>query len=408
MTYKSRIVAAVEIGTSKITVLVGEVSGSSLNVIGFGEAPSRGSAKSVLKGVVVDAPAAGEATHRALVKACDSAGARIDKIYLAQSGGHLDGFYHHGEVSVSGLEGRVSQLDMDEVYRLAKMKALPPGRCIVHWLRRPYQLDGVLNPTPEHVRGSRLSVGVWHIHADERRISDSTHIIRSFNLPVSQIVVSGLACGNILTTNEERQHGVLVIDIGAGTTDYAYYRHGCAYMAGVLPVGGDHFTNDLSLGLRITESQADKMKTLHGRATVTAKDRHDIVWLNGDMGIGDRKFPRMTIEQITTARATEIFEVVRKKLGAAFSPEDTLAGVVLSGGTSVMPGMDDAASRVFGTQARVGSPRVEVAEKLRHPAYATALGLLHQGLVQQLDEERAAPRTFKNKIKGLLDRLATA
>lgn len=404
MSYKSRIVGAVEIGTSKITVLVGEVAGPRLNVVGFGEFPSRG----VVKGVVVDAPAAGEATHRALVAAEQSAGARIRQVYLAQSGSHIDGFYHEAAINISGLEGRVSQLDIDNVHNLAKTKALPDGRCIVHFLRRPFYLDGTLSPSPEDIRGTRLSVGVWHIHGDQNRIGDGAHIIRNFNLPVSQLVLAGLAGGNILVTPEERQHGALVIDVGAGTTDYAYYRHGRPYVAGVVPVGGNHLTNDLSLGLRITEGQADKMKTLYGRATIAAKDRSDAVWLNGDMGIGDRRFPRMTVEQITTARITEIFEVVRKKLGALYTPEETLAGVVLTGGTTALPGIEDAAARVFGVPARVGAPRIDVNEKLRNPAYSTALGLLHQGLSQQMDDASApSTRTIGGRIKGLLDRLAT-
>ncbi len=399
---KSRIVGAVEIGTSKITVLVGEVSGSRLHVIGLGEFPSRG----VVKGVVVDAPAAGEATHRALVAAEQSAGARINQIYLAQSGSHIDGFYHEATVNVGGLEGRVSQLDIDTVYGLAKSKALPPGRCIVHFLRRPFFLDGTLNPSPEDIRGDRLSVGVWHVHGEQNRIADGVHIIRNFNLPVTELVLSSLAGGNILTTPEERQHGVLVVDIGAGTTDYAYYRHGRPYVAGVVPVGGNHLTNDLSLGLRITEGQADKMKTLYGRATVAAKDRNDVVWLNGDMGIGDRKFPRMTIEQITTARVRELFEVVRKKLGNIYTPADTLAGVVLTGGTTALPGIEDAAARVFEVPARFGAPRLEVADKLRHPAYSTALGLLHQGLTQQLETAATKPTGLFGKFRQAVDNLA--
>lgn len=399
---KSRIVGAVEIGTSKVTVLVGEASGTRLNVIGLGEFPSRG----VVKGVVVDAPAAGEATHRALVMAEQSAGARLEQVYLAQSGSHIDGFYHEAAVNVGGLEGRVGQLDIDTVHGLAKSKALPPGRCIVHFLRRPFYLDGQLNPSPEDIRGDRLSVGVWHVHGDQHRIADGVHIIRNFNLPVTELVLSSLASGNILTTAEERQHGVLVIDLGAGTTDFAYYRHGRPYVAGVVPVGGNHLTNDLSLGLRITEGQADKMKTLHGRATIAAKDRTEAVWLNGDMGIGDRKFPRMTIEQITTARTRELLEVVRKKLGNIYTPGETLAGVVLTGGASALPGIEEAAARVFEVPARFGAPRIEVADKLRHPAYSTALGLLHQGLTQQMETAAAKPVGFFGKFRQAVDSLA--
>ena len=402
---KSRIVGAVEIGTSKITVLVGEISGSSLAVIGFGEFPSRG----VVKGVVVDSKAAGEATHRAIDAAEKSAGARLQQVFLAQSGSHIDGFYHEAVVNVGGLEGRVSQLDIDTVYGLAKSKALPPGRCIVHYLRRPYYLDGMLSPSPEDIRGDRLSVGVWHVHGDQHRIADGVHIIRNFNLPVTELVLSSLAAGNILTTLEERQHGVLVIDLGGGTTDFAYYRHGRPCVAGVVPVGGSHLTNDLSLGLRITEGQADKMKNLYARATVTAKDRADTVWLNGDMGIGDRKFPRMTIEQISAARTRETLEVVRKKLGQIYTPGETLAGLVLTGGASALPGIEEAAARVFEVPTRIGSPRIEVIEKLRHPAYSTVLGLLHQGLTQQMEGSTTArPRSgFLGMVRNTLDRLAS-
>jgi cell division protein FtsA len=401
---KSRIVGAVEIGTSKVTVLVGEMAGSRLNVIGFGEHPSRG----VVKGVVTDSKAAGEATHRAIDAAEKTAGARLTQVFLAQSGSHIDGFYHEAAVNVGGLEGRVSQLDIDTVHGLAKAKALPPGRCIVHFLRRPYYLDGTLSPSPEDIRGDRLSVGVWHVHGDQRRIADGVHIIRNFNLPVTELILSSLAAGNILTTPEERQHGVLVIDLGGGATDFAYYRHGRAYLAGVVPVGGSHLTNDLSLGLRITEGQAEKIKHLHARASVMAKDRSESVWLNGDMGIGDRRFPRMTIEQISAARTRETFEVVRKKLGSLYTPGETLAGVVLTGGASALPGIEDAAARVFDVPARIGTPRLEVNEKLRDPAYSTSLGLLYQGLSQQTEAGVVRPATgFFGRLKQTLDRLAS-
>jgi cell division protein FtsA len=260
--------------------------------------------------------------------------------------------------------------------------------------------------SPEDIRGNKLTVGVWHVHGDKHRIADNIHIVRNFNLPVSQLVLSGLASGNILTTPEERHHGILVIDIGAGTTDYAYYRHGRAYVAGVVPVGGSHLTNDLSLGLRITEGQADKIKTLHGRATVAAKDRSEIVWLNGDQGIGDRQFPRMTIEQITAARVREIFEIVRKKVGNLYTPAETRAGVVLTGGSALLPGLEDAAARVFEVPARLGQPRVEISENLRLGRFSTALGLLHQGLTLQVEESASRPPGFLGKMRNVVDMIS--
>jgi hypothetical protein len=159
-------------------------------------------------------------------------------------------------------------------------------------------------------------------------------------------------------------------------------------------------------GLRITESQADKIKTLHGRATVAAKDRNEIVWLNGDQGIGDRQFPRMTIEQITAARLREIFEIVLKKLGNLYTPGETRAGVVITGGSSVIPGLEDAAARVFEVPARIGQPRVDISENLRQGRYSTALGLLHQGLTQQVEESSSRPPGFLQKMRNVLDTIS--
>lgn len=374
---KSRIVGAVEVGTSKVAVLVGElVSGRSLSLIGFGECQSRG----VIKGTVTDFKAATEATHSALVAAQESAGVNIDEVYLAQTGGHLEGFYNEASVSVSAADNMVSQVDIDTVCRLAKAKSLPEGRMVVHNIRRPFYLDGrMVGANPEHLVGQRLDVGYWTVHGQENRIADNIHVIRGFNVRVGDLILSSLASGTVLTSPQDRQNGALVIDIGAGTTDYVLYRDGVAAVTGVLPVGGGHLTNDLALGLRVTEGQAEKLKLRYGRGTIVTKDRGDKVWLNGDFAIGDRQFPKQTIETIVSARAWEVLEVVRKKLGQAFAPERCAAGVVLAGGTSKLPGLAEAAAKVFGVAVHLGELPGAVDEKLRDPSYATVTGLLNYG-----------------------------
>ena len=374
---KSRIVGAVEIGTSKVAVLVGElVSGRSLSLIGFGECQSRG----VIKGTVTDFKAATDAAHSALVAAQESAGVNIDEVYLAQTGGHLEGFYNEASVSVSAADNMVSQLDIDTVCRLAKAKSLPEGRMVVHNIRRPFYLDGrMVGANPEHLVGQRLDVGYWTVHGQENRIADNIHVIRGFNVRVGDLILASLASGAVLTSPQDRQNGALVIDIGAGTTDYVLYRDGVAAVTGVVPVGGGHLTNDLALGLRVTEGQAEKLKLRYGRGTVVTKDRGDKVWLNGDFAIGDRQFPKQTIETITAARAWEVLEVVRKKLGQAFAPERCAAGVILAGGTSKLPGLAEAAAKVFGVAVHLGELPGAVDEKLRDPAFATVTGLLNYG-----------------------------
>jgi cell division protein FtsA len=210
----------------------------------------------------------------------------------------------------------------------------------------------------------------------------------------------------MVTTPEERQNGVLVLDLGCGTTDFVLYHDGVAYQTGVVPVGGDHFTNDLSLGLRLTRPQAEKLKLRYGSAMLRSRDKHEKVWLNGDYSVGDRQFSRQAIEQITAARARELFEVVRAKLDAAFVPEQTPVGVILTGGAAKMPGMDEAAGKVFGVPGRLGEPASWVADELRDPGFSTPLGLLYFGLNSQADRRPAARRS--NGILQSLKRILVA
>ena len=390
-----------EIGTSKVAVLAGELTrGRTLNIVGLGSCHSRG----VIKGSVVDYKEASVCTHAALQAAEERAGAQIEVVYLAQTGAHLEGFYNEAAVNVNAVDNCVGALDIDTVCRLARAKELPEGRAVVHHIRRPFRLDGRLVPDPEHLVGHHLEVGYWTVHGSEAKIGDNIHVITGFNLRVEELILSSLASGTMVTSPEERQNGVLVIDMGSGTTDFVLYRDGVAHMTGVVPVGGDHFTNDLSLGLRLTRGQAEKIKLRYGSAIPRAREKHDRVWLNGDYSVGDRQFPRQSIEQITSARARELLEVVRKKLGPAYAPEQTPAGVVLTGGTARLPGMDEAAGKVLGVPGRVGDPPAWVADELRDPGFSTVLGLLYYGLNSQAAQTSAARRSggLLRSIKRIL------
>jgi len=391
----TKIVGAVEIGTTKVTVLVGEIArGRELSIIGVGEASSRG----VIKGAVMDFKAASEATHSALLAAEQSAGTRVDEVYLAQTGGHLEGFENEASVNVAAADNTVSAMDTDTVCRLAMAKELPEGRIVVHHIRRPFRLDGRLVPDPEHLVGRRLDVSYWTIHGLESKVADNTHVINGFSVRVTKLILSSLASGALVTTAEERHNGVLAIDLGGGTTDFALYRDGCAHKTGVVAVGGGHLTNDLALGLRVQQGQAETLKLRYGRGIVQARDKKEKVMLIGDFSIGDREFPRLTIEQITAARVWEIFEVVRKKLGASFAPEKIPAGVVLTGGSAKLPALAEAAAKVFGTSARLGEAPSWIGENLRDPGYSTALGLLHFSLNAQTDRATAPRRSLLSKL----------
>lgn len=400
MSSRTTFIGAVEIGTSKVSVLIGEYTGRELTIIGHGECSSRG----VIKGAVVDYKAASECTHSALEQAERDAGEQIDMVFLAQTGGHLEGFYNEAAVNVKAADNMIEAADIRTVCDLAKSKELPTGRMIVHHIRRPFRVDGRLVPTsPEHLVGQRLEVGYWSVHGQEQRLADNIHVIRGFNLEVRELVLASLASGHMVTTPEERQHGVLAIDIGGGTTDFVLYRDGVPHTTGVIPVGGAHFTNDLGIGLRLTEGQAEKLKLRFGRALVQTRDKAEKVWLDGNYAIGDRQFPRHAIEQITAARTWELLEVVKKKLGNAFTPETCASGVVLTGGTAKLAGIAEAAAKAFGVPARLGEAPGWVAENLRDPSYHTSLGLLYYGLSAHTERTQSARRStgFLSNVKRL-------
>ena len=373
MSNKSPIIGALEIGTATIKLVIGTFVGGQLTILGHAECPSIG----ISKGAIVDFDGAKECIRQTILSAGESSGSRIGRVFLAQTGAHLDGFYNEASVNLTASDNCVSAMAIDRVCRRAMAKKLPNGRAVVHHIRRPFRLDGRLLADPEHLVGQSLEVGYWTVHGSEAKIGDHIHIITGFNLRVDELILSSLAAGAIVTSPEERQNGVLVFDIGCGTTDYVRYHDGVAYQTGVVPVGGDHFTNDLSLGLRLPRRQAEKIKLRFGRCTVKTSEEARPVWLNTDLSMGAHPFPIQTVEGIISTRVREIFEIVKTRLGEAFVPERTAAGIVITGGTSKLPGVTELAANVFDVPARLGGPPSSVIEPLRDPSYSTVVGLFH-------------------------------
>ena len=379
MRTKAPVIGAVEIGTATIKIIVGTHKGRQLSILSHAECPSRG----VSKGTVIDFAAASECTHQALQAAEHRAGVSVDYVFLAQTGDHLAGCLNEATVNVQAGSQRVAKSDIAAVCALATAKELPPDRMVLHHLRGPFRVDGRVVPgNPVRHVGRRLEVGCWIMHGQQCKLAESIHLLRGSGCAVRELVFAGLASGEVVTTTPERQRGILVLDLGAGTTDYVLYREGRPCITGVLPVGGVHLTYDLALGLRLTEAQAEKLKLRHGRALVSTRHRDKKVWLAGNYTIGDRQVSRQAIEQITSARTREIFEVVKMKLGPDFRPETCAAGVILTGGMSRLRGIVTCATGVFGVPARRGKPPRSVqGGKLRGPGYSTVLGLLrfHHG-----------------------------
>ena len=283
---QSRVVAAVEIGTSKIAVLLGEILGDAgLNIIGHAVSSSKG----VKKGEITDLDKASDCVHAAILKAEANAKTRVDEVYLAQTGRHLMGNFNVGSSNISSSDGVVRLADIDAAKEDAKRRTLPRDRTYIHHIQNPFTLDGRPVDNPLSKEGRQLQVGYWSVHGDSEAVSDSLRVIRGIDLDVSDMIISSIASGVVLLEESEKENGALVIDMGGGTTDYVLYRKGFIVKTGVVPVGGDHITNDLSIGLRVARKSAEEFKIKNGRAYYESEDREEKVWLFGDMTIGDHE-----------------------------------------------------------------------------------------------------------------------
>jgi cell division protein FtsA len=400
---ESRVVGAVEIGTSKVVVLLGEIiDDEGLNIIGHSVCSSKG----VKKGEIQDLNAASDCVHAALTNAEKSAQTSIDEVYLAQTGSHLQGSFNIGSTNVTSSDNIVRENDVDQAKQDAKRRKLPPDRTYIHHIQNPFALDGHQVENPLSREGRQLQVGYWSVHGDSQKVSDSLRVIQGIDLEVSDMIISSIASGAVLLEDAEKDNGALVIDIGGGTTDYVLYRKGFIVKTGVIPVGGDHITNDLSIGLRVGRKGAEEFKVKNGRAYYESGDREEKVWLFGDLTIGDREYPLAAITKIIEARVSEIFTIIKEQLQEAelYEPSDIASGIVLTGGSAQLAGIDESARRNLGLDARVSEGPPDVSPELRQPGYSTALGLLHYALTGQEDKQKPAkPINLLRKITGLLN-----
>jgi len=396
---QSRVVGAVEIGTSKVTVILGEIIGDSgLNIIGHSSCFSKG----IKKGVITDLKDASDCVHAAILTAEKNANTRIDEVYLAQTGSHLQGNFNVGTTTVGSSDSVVRAADIEQAKEDAKRRKLRDSRTYIHHIQNPFSIDGQQVDHPLSKTGARLQVGYWSVHGDSQTVCDSLRVIGGIDLAVSDMIISSIASGAVLLEESEKGNGALVVDIGGGTTDFVLYRKGYIVLTGVVPVGGDHITNDLSIGLRMGRKSAEEIKRKNGRAYYKTEDREEKVWLFGDLTIGDREYPLAAITQIIEARVSEIFDIIKEQLVEAklYVPEDIASGVVLTGGTSRLVGIDEVASRSLGLAARQSEGPQDVAAALRVPEYSTALGLLHYALTGQEDTQQPS------KPVGILGRLS--
>lgn len=374
----SKIIGAVEIGTSKAKALVGEVTeNGKLSIVGMASRPNEG----MRKGEIVDFRKAADAVHASLEEAEKMSGTTVDSVYLAQTGTHLRGQMLFGSASVSSSENRVSASDLERASKEAKLRQPEEGRSYVHHIRTPMLLDGRPIEDPIGMIGKKVDLGYWSVDGDDQAIRQALHVITNYaGLEVADLILSSIASSTMMAGPDLRRAGVLVIDLGAGVTDLSLYRHGYVAYTGVIPVGGDHLTGDLSMGLRVLEPYAEKLKIEHGKASPDPSDADEDVWIIGNKTIGDRSIPRKAISDVIHVRVVELFEIISKELGNLLDPAELSGGVLLTGGGSKLPGIEIVAAKVLGLPVRKATFTPGIDSELATPENATVLGLLHYGL----------------------------
>jgi cell division protein FtsA len=402
----TQIIVGLEIGTSKVCVAVGEVSGGqSVNIIGLGQSKSRG----VRKGEIVDVALAEEDVRNAIVEAEQAADVEIRSVFLGVTGSHIRGFNNTGVHPVVSADREITGDDIQDVIKNAKAINLPTDHSVVHVIRQHFRVDGqdgVLNP--EGMLGAKIEVDVHVVSGRYNRLQNPIRLVNGLHLEVDDIASSSLASSLAILGTEQKELGTLVIDLGAGVTEYAVYSGGVIKHTGVLAVGGDHVSNDLAYGLKIPLSRAEKIKIDHGSAMIDPDAGDREIDLSNDSLIPGRQVNLGHMQKIMSMRLKETFELISKDIGQEGLIEYLRAGLVLCGGGARIPHITKLARDVFNLPVAIGrsSTVSGVKNALDEPEFATPVGLIKFGAFQSQATPRRSgiSRVIRRQVAALFGR----
>jgi len=370
-----RYVVGLDIGTTKICCMIGEVRESgAVNVVGLGESASRG----LRKGIVVNLDATVEAVKTAVAEAELMAGVNVESATIGIAGGHIRSFNSRGVVSVSSRDRVVSREDLRRVMEAARAVSIPQDREIMHVLPQEFVIDehGGIS-APVGLVGSRLEANVHIVTAGTTSIQNLVTCANRAGIEVRDTVLEQLAASESALNEDEKELGVAMIDIGGGTTDLAIFDKGSIWHTAVLPVGGDHFTNDLAVGLRTPIPDAERLKKKHGCALSSMVEENDAVEVPTVGGRKPRLLSQQVMAEILQPRAEEIFSLLRDEMARAGFDKMLNAGVVLTGGGCLLPGTIEIAEQIFDMPVRVGEAggAEGLVDPTCGPQHAAAVGL---------------------------------
>jgi len=396
---KRDLICGLDIGTSHVRAIVGEVNiDNSLSIIGVGTSPSEG----LKKGVIVDLDKTVEAITHAMDEAERMVGTAIPSAFLGIVGSQVGLINNRGVVAVAGADKEITEEDVERVLQAAKVIALPPDREIIDVIPREFIVDGYDGiRDPVGMVGVRLEVDAMIITGMITSLRNLYRCVERAGIAIEGTVLNSLANAEVALTRDEKELGVVMLDIGGGTTEIAVFQQGHLKNIAVLPVGGDHITNDIAVGLRTTLVTAEKIKLEHGAASIKAIGEQATIELPQISGKEARKVPAQDLVLIIEARLAEILHMAHEELLHLGYQEPLPAGVVLTGGVSLMPGIAELAEQIFQTTARVAQPGYV---GVKSPIYSTAVGIIHYAQHTHLYEAKEY-RGRRNAIPGFFNKV---
>ena len=395
------LIVGLDIGTSKIAAIVAEMRPEGgFEVIGMGSSPSRG----LKKGVVVNIESTVNAIQRALEEAELMADCKIRDVWTGIAGSHIRSFNSHGMVAIKDRE--VAQSDVDRVVETAKAIPIPTDQQILHVLNQEFVIDGQEDVRePLGMSGVRLEVKVHIVTGAVSAAQNIMKCVRRCGLEVNDLILQPLASAMAVLSEDERDLGVCLVDIGGGTSDIAVFTQGSIRHTAVIPIAGDQITNDIAMALRTPTKEAEEIKRRYGCALRELADSQEMVEVPGVGERGSRKMSRQTLAEVIEPRVEELYSLVQAELRRSGFEELLSSGIVITGGSAAMQGMVELGEEIFHMPVRLGLPSYAggLSEVIRNPRYSTGVGLLMAGLSQH--QRQQIEKMQNGSVKQIVGRM---
>jgi len=399
------IIVSLDIGTSKVRVIIGEVNNGSINIIGVGTADSEG----IRKGSIVDIDQTVQSIRKAVDHAERMVGIEISEVYVGISGNHIALQSSHGVVAVSNEDREIGHVDIDRVLQASRVIAVPPEREIIGVIPKQFIVDGLEGiHDPRGMIGVRLEVDATIITGSKTAIHNLLKCVERAGLKAVDLVLTSLAAGELALTKDEKMMGAVLVDIGAGSTTIAVYDQGNMVATSTLPIGGEYITNDIAIGLRTKTEIAEKLKLKYGCAMIqdAAGDQTFKVQRIGSNS--EKEFNQIDLANIIEPRVQEIFQLISQEV-ARLGFKDIAGGYILTGGSVSMPGFLALAQQELKTSVRIASPDFI---GVRDPSYTSGVGVIHyvlkymRGIKSSTVKKSASKRSGKSSDQpGLFAKL---